>query len=95
MAGRSLKLARDASRKATIKGAVKKYDSGDLEDKLGAYIRHTGVEHCFDFGPYKSMPATFAVRGRAVVALEPLVRTILEVTPALQYLIQVYCILWF
>ena len=72
MASRSLKLARDASRKATIKGAVKKYDSGDLEDKLGAYIRHTEGEGC-----------------------GPLVRTILEVTPALQYLIQVYCILWF
>ena len=33
---RSLKLARDASRKATIKGAAKRYDSGDLEAKLAA-----------------------------------------------------------
>ena len=85
----ALKSPKNSPRGVTIKQPVREYDPEDLQQALSAYIRRVGVEAAFDLGCYKSLPATFAVRGTGLVKIQGLLKVLLTVKLVV---LSIYCV---
>ncbi len=72
-------------RQPTIRSATPDYSVSALEEALKGHITRTGVEKAFDLGIYKAVPIGHAVRGRGLVALAPLIRTLQQVARHLTF----------